>query len=478
MKKIWIALLLVFCLAAAGYAQDYIALAAKYGSDQSTGKIKSDTADLFSFSGKLHLRGIVPLHGDSPTEYPGVLAQLNADTRNLGPFRFHMNLEGGWDGTVHLPVEDHSTLKFGDRVYQSTTPFLEFKELYGSYSTDFLEVRAGIQRFAWGRLDEYPVNDLLNPWDYTQFLRKPLEERKIGVPSLSARLHRESWSLDAVWVPVLIPYRFPLNNERWSPFASQTLTTVTGYPVDMLTTDADIPARNPASGSGGLRVQKTGIVDWSINLFTGYDPRPVFKATRMVVAPAEGRIVIDPGMAADFHKISSIGADAAFVKGNWSVRAEAAYIIGRHFNTNFESWGFQDVAGFGVYPLPSNQFKTDTLEYGIGADYRVFEDCLLTMQVQQTFLFDRPDTAYDLKFETIFWANLRNGFLNQKIETNLNAAYNPEHGGVMAKANAWYVVTDWWKVGITAIGFRGNAQSLFGRYQNNDQVEIDLVFSW
>ena len=67
-----------------------------------------------------------------------------------------MCLEGGWDGTVHLPVKDHSTLKYGDRVYQSTTPFLEFKELYGSYSTNFLDVRAGVQRYSWGRLDEYP----------------------------------------------------------------------------------------------------------------------------------------------------------------------------------------------------------------------------------------------------------------------------------------------------------------------------------
>jgi hypothetical protein len=49
---------------------------------------------------------------------------------------------------------------------------------------------------------------------------------------------------------------------------------------------------------------------------------------------------------------------------------------------------------------------------------------------------------------------------------------------VTAKANAWYVVTDWWKVGITAIGFRGDAQSFSAANQNNDQLEIDLVFSW
>lgn len=100
------------------------------------------------------------------------------------------------------------------------------------------------------------------------------------------------------------------------------------------------------------------------------------------------------------------------------------------------------------------------------------------MQAQQTVILDRPDSLYQQKFETIFWANLRNGFLNQRILTNLNAAYNPEHGGVMARANVWYVLSDFWKVGIAAVGFWGPDQSLFGRYKTNDQVEVDLVFSW
>lgn len=125
MKRSWIVVILLFFIASTGYAEDFL-----------------------SVSGNLHLRGVVPLNGNSVMEYPSLMGQLNVDTKPA-PFRFHMCLEGGWDGSVILPVEDHSTLKLGDRVYQRTTPFLEFKELYGSYSTSFLEVRAGIQRFSW-----------------------------------------------------------------------------------------------------------------------------------------------------------------------------------------------------------------------------------------------------------------------------------------------------------------------------------------
>jgi len=38
-----------------------------------------------------------------------------------------------------------------DEVYQSNSPYLEFKELYVAHSSNNIELRAGIQRFAWGK---------------------------------------------------------------------------------------------------------------------------------------------------------------------------------------------------------------------------------------------------------------------------------------------------------------------------------------
>ncbi|MEE9912588.1 MAG: hypothetical protein K4571_12795 [Deltaproteobacteria bacterium] len=454
MKGPWIAAVLVILLASAVCAEE----------------------DFLTVSGKLNLRAVVPLDINSEMEYPSFLGRVKVDTKPAA-WRFHTCLEGGWDGSVSRPVQDHTLLKMWDRVYQSNTPFLELKEFYGSYSNNFLEIRAGIQRFSWGRLDEYPVNDLLNPWDYSQFLRKPLEDRKIGVPSLSARLTEEKWNLEAVWVPVLVPYRLPRLTERWSGF-SEITAMAKDYQAEIITRDPELPSRTLESGSAGIRIQRTGTVDWGITLFHGYDPRPVFKATELLIAPVSGKIVVDPGAVPDFHKMSSFGADAAIVLGDWSLRAEAAYAVGRYFNTTVELWGYPTIPAFGTYILNPNEHKSDTLEYGIGADYRVFEDCVLTMQAQQTLILDRPDTLYNQKLETIVWSNLKNGFLNQKVETNLSIAYNPEHGAAMAKANAWYALSDAWKVGVTAVTFRGPSQSLFGRYSKNDQVELDLVFSW
>jgi hypothetical protein len=188
--------------------------------------------------------------------------------------------------------------------------------------------------------------------------------------------------------------------------------------------------------------------------------------------------VIDPGYVPDFHKISVIGTDAAAVRGDLSIRAEAAYTANRYLNIRKDLWGYPSVPSLGITVLNPAELKRNTLDYGIGADYRMFEDGLLTVQAQQTLIFGNTEQLYEKKIETLLWANGKIGWMNQKIETNVNIAYNPEHGDTMAKANAWYVFSDSWKAGITAIYLDGPAQSIFGRYSRNDEVEAELAYSW
>ncbi len=432
--------------------------------------------DFLSVSGRLDLRGGLALDSDSVKEDPSFTGRLKIDTPP-SKWSFHSWLEGGWDGKVEHPIRDHALLKTWDGVYQSNTPWIEFKELYLACSLTDFEVRAGVQRFAWGRLDEYPINDLLNPWDYSRFILPSLEDRKIGVPSLSANLNKGNWSIDLVWVPLFVPYRLPQPDERW--FGESGISTLAQIPgADIVPREPGLPPHTLGNSEFGLRLRHSGDLDWALNLFHGYDPRPVFKTTALTILPQPGKIVIDPGFVPDFHKTTVIGFDTATILGDWSLRAEAAWTFNRYFNIRQELWGYPSFPTPGVFPLNPNEVKSDTFDYGVGADYRVIEDCILTLQAQQTIIFDRPDSLYERRFETLLWANLKVFWLNQKVETNINIAYNPEHGDGMARANAWYVFTDAWKTGLTAAFFTGPPQSTFGRYSRNDQVEAELVYSW
>lgn len=432
--------------------------------------------DGFSISGRLTARGVCALDDASVKEDPGAVARVEADWRK-SEWRLHSWIEGGWDGAVRSPRVDHSFLKSFDEVYQDNTPYMEFKELYVERAVAGIDVRAGIQRFSWGRLDEYPVNDLFNPWDYTQFLVRPIEERKIGVPSISASMARTDWTCQLVWVPWVTPYRLPKPNERWSVIPAGTiLSAIPG--AEVLAQEPELPARTLANSSAGLRIQRMGEIEWAVNLFHGNDPRPVFKTTALRVTESSGSLLIDPGFVPAFHTITSLGLDGAMVIGGWSLRGEAAFGFNRAFNIRQELWGYPAALTPGVTQLNPVEIERDALDYGIAADYRLMEDWMLTLQAQQTVIVDRPATLYERTVETILWANLRVHWMNQKIETNFNLACNPEHGASMVRPSAYYVFNDSWKAGVVCMLLNGPRQSIFGRYASNDQIELVTVYSW
>jgi hypothetical protein len=155
----------------------------------------------------------------------------------------------------------------------------------------------------------------LNPWDYTQFLRKPLEDRKIGVPSVSATLSKGNWTHDVIWVPVLVPYRLAMPDERWAGISTAATIARTIPNAEITPQEPDLPDRTFWNGNFGLRVKRTGDIEWALNLFHGYDPRPLFKTTALSIISQGGNIIIDRAMCL-LYRITSIGFDAAAVQGD------------------------------------------------------------------------------------------------------------------------------------------------------------------
>jgi hypothetical protein len=433
-------------------------------------------ADFISTTGRISLRGVERIDHEGASEDPSLIARLEIDARE-SEWRLHSFIEGGWEGTVRELSGDYSPVKDFSHVYQDNSPFVEFKELYLERGTGNIDCRIGIQRFSWGRLDEYPANDLLNPWDYNRFIVKPIEERKIGVPSLSVNMNRMDWAYQLVWVPWFVPYRLPDADARWSVIPAG-ISPENTPDAQIIVQEPDLPARTLDNSSLGLRVQHQDRIDWALTFFHGYDPRPVFTTTTLTITEAGEKLLIDPGSIPSFTQITTIGADAATVVGDLSLRAEAAYTSGRPFNVRQEFWGYPETLAPGVYSLNPAKIERNTLDYGIGADYRLIEDWLLTLQAQQTMIFDRPDSLYDKERETLLWANLKVSWLNQKVDTSLNIVFNPEHNASMVRPGITYILTDTWKVSVIGLLLNGPPQSIFGRYAANDQIEMTLTAAW
>src|SRR4030095_7279024 len=73
-----------------------------------------------------------------------------------------------------------------NQAFQNYSPSLEARQAYLEWRGRSAEVRAGIQTFAWGKLDGIAPTDVVNPrdWHDPLVVDEFFEEQKIGIPAL------------------------------------------------------------------------------------------------------------------------------------------------------------------------------------------------------------------------------------------------------------------------------------------------------
>ena len=138
-------------------------------------------------------------------------------------------------------------------------------DIYAEARSRVVEVRAGMSRIVWGRLDEFQPTDVINPLDLSRFILEGRSEARLSVPMLRTRwfLPRSS-TLEVVVTPTFRAGTFDETRERTSPFNLGP----TGVPMTRATPSTEWhPRRIP----GGARFSTTsGRVDWSLTTFRGH----------------------------------------------------------------------------------------------------------------------------------------------------------------------------------------------------------------
>ncbi len=93
----------------------------------------------------------------------------------------------------------------------------QLREAYAYWGNSQWDIRAGRQIISWGVADGLRVTDLISPMDYTEFLAQDYDDIRIPVGALRVRFLRDSWSLEAVAVPVAEFFKLPTDPANpWS----------------------------------------------------------------------------------------------------------------------------------------------------------------------------------------------------------------------------------------------------------------------
>lgn len=467
-----------------------------------------------SLNGTVETSAVIPFNGETAREDPS--ASLSLEPRaDFGKYvSFYGVFRGGYEGSQISPENDGVLIPF-DEVYTSKNRYVEIAEAYLSFYISKVDLRVGIQKLAWGTLDQFNPTDNLNPWDLRHPFTTDTLERKIGIPAVRALLGSSFSSVlvEAIWMPFYVPFRMPDPGDRWYPPLFESLTSYPtpdfGLPIQLPPTqivqtnkEPDLPPRTFENSDLGIRISRTiGNADISVSYFCGFDRQPVFAVEGDIVAglqflPPELDITYQMNLRPQLHRIQVFGLDMAMSRGAFTFRAEGAFIKDRYLNVGLEAIpeiaeGFEfpdpseiDVSGGSgqlslSFPFaPQIAFRRNLLSLGGGVDYQ-WGAHLFTFQLVANSILNYEDEPLIYKeFETILVLGVNSRFLEDTLFVEGGLVLNPMSDFWMVSIEPVYSITDAWKAGARLLLLEGDRSTYLGQYARNDEISFSLTYSY
>ena len=253
------------------------------------------------------------------------------------------------DGKVKAPANDNFFNQF-NLIYQNNNSYVDINEAFIDIYTGKVDFRLGIQKFAWGRLDELTPTDNLNTSDLTEGGINDQVERKIGVPAVKMNYYSDLFNTELAWIPRYVPYRLPKAQERWFPgvliFPAiiKTNTAFGDIPVTTSYKDINLPDFNLDNSETGIRISKyVGGWDISLSYFRGFDVMPLMDASTDITVELKDPIALAYAIKANLnieprvHMMNVFGFDFTTTIGSFTVRGEYAYFNNKYYMRKFNS---------------------------------------------------------------------------------------------------------------------------------------------
>ncbi len=335
----------------------------------------------------------------------------------------------------------------------------DLQEAYMDYYSDFVDIRFGKQVIAWGKADEINPTDILNPQNLVN-ITEDKSIRKIGLVSLKTDWKFYDFILEGIWKLEFKSMQLPPLNSRWAFFS---LPGVTELP------SPSYPENKLKNTEWAFKLYRTiSLFDLSISYFDGWDN--IF-TPKLIFNPVIQQMELDQLV---FYRTKMIGADFA-----GSIRSVGIWGEGAYFIT-------EDTEGTDPF------IKNPYVQFVLGGDYTFGYNIETNIQYFQQYITKIDDDA-EKEFEENMISKLGVGIPLQqatslRVKKKLGAwevnwielfgLYDIKHRGVMLQPKLALSPEDAFLVEIGLIIFEGDKDSIFGRFDNNDQIYLKGTYSF
>lgn len=343
------------------------------------------------------------------------------------------------------------------RLFIGDAADLELREFYLDANVGDAFLRLGKQQIVWGQADGLRVLDIVNPFDFREFILPEFEDRRIPLWTVNAEVPLGDWTAQFLWIPdhsydeipdegATFAFSSPRVVPRPNPAAIGAVPVIVNRPnrPNRFIRDDDYGARLTAFLSGW---------DVSLNYLYHYQDQPVQFQRRL----PGGGVAIEP----EYRRTHLIGGTFSNAFGDFTLRGEVGYSTDRYFLTRNSS--DQD----GV-------IKTGELGYVLGLDYQHDADFRISGQLFQSILMDRPDGTVRDRVENQATLLIEKEFLNDRLTASLLAiqSLNDGDGVVQAGVEYEYRSNVILKLGLDV--FYGDRDGLFGEFGDADRITFGV----
>ena len=336
--------------------------------------------------------------------------------------------------------------EYTDQVLDAYEKELELEDTFiQGRLTDRLDTKIGRQIVVWGTLDNLRVTDVLNPLD----LRLPgltdIDDLRLAVTMVKFDYYFGNWSLGAMAIPEVRFSKLPVFGSDFYPLPAPRP-----------------PEGEPEEGFQDLQAAAslTGVFSgWDIGFYWAniYDDQPY----------AEPVSFIPPGQFVRNHaRIDMLGTAANLARGNWLLKAEAAWFSGLQYtNTPGVEYDRLDLAG--------------------GVEYTGFSEATVSLEAVNRHIFDYSDLLElppDEKGQNEFqWAlRFAKDFINDTLTLTLLASTFgiKADDGAFTRFDGEYDVTDAFSIRGGVVFYQSGDKGRFRDAGANDRLFLAVKYSF
>ncbi|MDY7037072.1 MAG: DUF1302 family protein, partial [Thermodesulfobacteriota bacterium] len=335
-------------------------------------------------------------------------------------------------------------------------------ENYFRFSGSNFDLTAGNQFVKWGKADEVSPLDIVNPEDLRDGFVRSREERKIPIPMMDLKLFKDTYKLEALFIPFFTKSKLNLVGRDWAFFNHYE------QEVGNFTIIDEDPPNDLHHSEAGIRFSGTfKNLDYSFSyLYTRED------------LPSIDSLTLPPGFSIDNPDsvtLEDLVRFALLTRQPIRLKYGRQNVMGVEFETTWRDFGLRGDIAY----IHKRSFITDRLEsirkpvysYVLGMDYNGPASFYFNLQFSQEIIQDIDDPILMLdRITSRVNGKISKGFLDENVEICLRYLYNFTREDYYINPS---IILNYWKNITIDFGFEiegGPSNSTLGTFDDNDEV--------